>query len=66
MRAYGRARQHPKGYPGLGLRNPDRPWWEGEGAQPEKGRARAEGKAEIIEQIETPDPRLNGEADMIP
>jgi len=57
MKAYGRAPQHPKGYPGLGLRNPLRPWWEGEGAQPENGRARAEGKKEIERELNDQDPQ---------
>ena len=52
MKAYGRKPQHPKGYPSLGLRKPLRPWWEGEGAQPEKHVARTEGKREINEQAQ--------------
>jgi hypothetical protein len=49
MRAYGRKPQHPKGHPDIKVhrRLGERPWWEAEGAQPEKGAARAEAKKEI-------------------
>lgn len=52
MKAYGRKPQHPKGYPDIKVRGSGRPWWEAEGAQPEKGPARAEAKSEIRAQIQ--------------
>lgn len=53
MKAYGRAPQHPKGWsPGMRIPKGVRMWWESEGAQPEKGRERSEGRKEIIDQLE--------------
>ena len=48
MKPYGRKPQHPKGWaPGCRLPRGARWWWEAEGAQPEKGRARAEARDTI-------------------
>jgi hypothetical protein len=56
MKAYGQKPQHPKGYPDLGLPRLFRPWWEAEGAQPEKHVGRREGR-EQIQRALTEDPR---------
>lgn len=48
MKAYGRARQHPKGYENSRLKRGYKMWWQREGAQPEKGRARQESKRDTL------------------